>query len=81
MLQEEKMGIIGSLNSKGRDFGTQMNFSEQISDKDALKMYQVDDPSNLYIHQKIQKRVFKKALGNYHEVQAQHLSGKPQYKV
>ena len=28
MLQEEKMGIIGSLNSKGRDFGTQMNFSE-----------------------------------------------------
>lgn len=53
MLQEEKMGIIGSLNSKGRDFGTQMNFSEQISDKDALKMYQVDDPSNLYIHQKI----------------------------
>lgn len=28
MLQEEKIGMIGSLNSKGRDYGTQMNFSE-----------------------------------------------------
>ena len=60
-------GLSSPFVSKMRDLNVPCSHSEQLHEKDAQKLFTVDNPANLYIHGQLRKKLYKNVAMNFHE--------------
>jgi len=75
-------GLSSPFVSKGRDLlYAQGPPHDPISERDAQKLFTVDNPANLYIHGQLRKKIYKHVALNYHEAPAQACQTAPATRV
>lgn len=76
-------GLSSPFVPKGRDQFAQGTPHDQLAERDAQKLFTVDNPANLYIHGQLRKKIYKHVALNYHEAPAQafHKAAAPRVRL